>query len=147
MLASLIDVAGLAFIIAVGVEALAVFVEQLGAVRSPDDDEPRRGAITAVLAMAAIVTPGLLVAHGFLSTAQAQEHIRVIATASPVVAIIGGALLGAIIGQFLRGAGVAIRRIAPAFSVAALIAAAIAALPSASQLIEAAQNGGAIGAP
>jgi hypothetical protein len=148
MLASIIDVAGPAFAIAVGVEALAVFVEQLGAARSPEEDEPRRrGAFTIVLAVAAIVTPGLLLMHGFLSTAQTPQHIRVAAMAAPVAAIIGGALLGAIASAFLRAAGPTMRKAAPVFSIAALVAAAIAALPSLGQLMEAAQSSGAIAMP
>lgn len=147
MVASLIDVAGLAFLIAVGIEALAVFVDQLGAVRSPEEDEPRLGAIAAILAVAAIITPGLLILHGFLSTAQAQQQVRVVAMAAPIAAVIGGALFGAIVGVFFRGAAPSIRKAAPVFAAGALVAAAIAALPSMGQLIEAVQNGGVITTP
>ncbi|MEZ5996728.1 MAG: hypothetical protein R3C25_13355 [Hyphomonadaceae bacterium] len=144
MFANLIATAGLGFAIAVALEALAVFVEQAGAARSPDEDTPRRGiAALAMLALSAL-TPGLLLAHGFLSTSAAGQTLRLVAMAAPVAAVIGGSLLGAVCGALARGAAPLMRKLALPAALIAMAATIYATLPSIRALAEAAKHGGVV---
>lgn len=147
MLAALIDTAGIWFLAAVALEALATFVETAGAARSPDDDSPRRGfAALAVLAVTTL-TPGLLFVHAFLSTHGADTMVRIWAMATPAAAMIGGSLLGGVFGAVARPAAQFMRRLALPLGVAALIVTVYATMPSIALLVEAARNGGVITLP
>ncbi|MGD9980609.1 MAG: hypothetical protein AB7H66_02530 [Hyphomonadaceae bacterium] len=144
MFATLIQTAGLWFLIACAVEAVAVFAEQAGAARSPEDDAPRNGAVALVAFLLTLITPGLLLAHGFLSTRGHDETLRVMAIGAPIAAVLAGALLGAIFGAAAKAAAPAMRKLALPLDLAALALTVYATLPSIRILIEAAQNGGVI---
>ena len=110
MFANLIEIVGVWFLIACAIEALAVFVEQAGAARSPDEEDGKKRGASALLAfLLSLLTPGLLLAHGFLATHEQQE-LRIIAMGLPVAAVLAGALLGAIFGAVARGAAPAMRK-------------------------------------
>lgn len=141
MLATLIQTAGLWFLAAVALEALATFVETAGAARSPDEDSPRRGlGALAVLAVTTL-TPGLLFVHGFLSTHGVDPMVRLWAMGAPAAAMIGGALLGGLFGAIARSAAGLMRRLALPLGIAALIVTVYATMPSIALLAEAARTG------
>jgi hypothetical protein len=147
MFATLIQSVGVWFLIACAIEALAVFVEQAGAVRSPEEDEPRTRASALIALLLSLITPGLLLAHGFLVTQAQDQTSRVLAMAVPIVAVLAGALLGAIAGAMARAAAPVMRTVAMPFDLMAFGAAIYATLPTIRVLIEAAQNNGVIVAP
>jgi len=148
MLADLLATAGLWFLAASGLLGLTVFVEQAGAARSPEEEgERKQGAMGVVLGVLALLTPGLLLAHAFLTTHEAGDMIRVIAIATPIAAVLIGALLGAMFGAMARSAGAALRKVAPVFALITFAVAIFATLPSVRVLLEAAQNGGVIVVP
>lgn len=141
MLAALIQTAGLWFLVAVALEALATFVETAGAARSPDEEPPRRAfSALAVLAVTTL-TPGLLFVHGFISTHGADPMVRLWAMAAPAAAMIGGALLGGLFGAAVRSAAGLMRTLALPLGVAALAVTIYATMPSIARLAEAAQTG------
>ena len=145
MFASLIQTVGLWFLVACALEALAVFVEQAGSVRSPDEEDGRKRSASALLVFVlSLLTPGLLLAHGFLTTNGQDQTLRVIAMGLPIAAVLVGALLGAIFNAFAKGLAPAMRKIALPFDLAAFAVAVFAALTSIQTLITAAQNGGVI---
>lgn len=130
MLAALIEAAGFWFVIAVALEAAATMIEVAGAARSPEEDAPRRGfAALVILAMSAL-TPGLLLLHGFVSTAAAEPLVRALGIGAPAAALLGGGLAGGAVGALARGWRDAMRRLALPVGVAALAATIYAALPS-----------------
>jgi hypothetical protein len=141
MLAALIQTAGLWFVVACALEAVATFVEQTGAARSPEEDAPRRGFAALAVLAATTLTPGLLFAHGFLSTHGADAALRIWAMAAPAVAMIGGALLGGVLGALAPGAASVMRRLALPAGIAALIVTIYATLPSITTLVGAARTG------
>jgi hypothetical protein len=141
MLATLFQTAGLWFVVACALEAIATFVEQAGAARSPDEDAERRGfAALAILAVTTL-TPGLLFAHGFLSTHGADTMLRIWAMGAPAAAMIGGALLGGVFGALARGAAPYMRRVALPAGIAALVVTIYATMPSIATLAAAARTG------
>ncbi|MGD9965429.1 MAG: hypothetical protein AB7T59_02825 [Hyphomonadaceae bacterium] len=144
MFANLVQIVGLWFLAAVALEALAVFVEQAGAARSPDDETARPGAVSLIAFLLSLITPGLLLAHGFLATHGQDQTLRVIAMTAPIAAVLFGALLGAMFGAVAKGAAPAMRKLALPLDLVALAVAVYAALPSIRILIAAAQHGGAI---
>lgn len=145
MFASLVQIAGLWFLVACALEALAVFVEQAGSVRSPDEEDDRKRSASALLAFVlSLLTPGLLLAHGFLTTNGQDQTLRVIAMGLPIAAVLLGALLGAIFGAVAKGLAPAMRKIALPLDLVAFGVAVFAALTSIQTLIGAAQNGGVI---
>ena len=146
MLSALVETCGAAFLAALGLEALAVFVEQAGAARSPEEDDAKRGAGTLALFVAGALTPGLLLAHGFVATNR-QEDLRIWAMGAPLAAMLGGALLGAVFGAIARAAAPFMRKAALPLDLAALVVAIYATWPSIRVLIDAAQHGGVILTP
>ena len=92
MLESLIQAVGLWFLMAVALEALAVFVEQWGVARSPQDDAPKNGALALLALVLTIATPGILLTHAFFATEGADHTLRVVALSAPILAILIGAL-------------------------------------------------------
>lgn len=147
MFADVLQLTGLWFLIACAVEALAVIVEQWGAARSPDEDAPKHGAAALLTLTLSLLTPGLLLAHGFLATQAADQTLRIIATGAPVAAVLGGALVGAVIGAVARRAAPSMRKLALPLDLAAFAVAVYATLPSIRVLLGAASNGGAILTP
>jgi hypothetical protein len=141
-MAALIDAAGLWFLIAASLEALATFVEVAGAPRSPEEDAPRQGFVALAVLAVTTLTPGLLFLHGFMATNGAEPMLRVWALGAPAAALLGGALLGGMFGVLAGGAAGLMRRLALPFGVAALAAAIYAALPSVLALAEALRAGG-----
>ncbi len=128
MLGTLIQAVGLWFFVAVAAEAIAVFVEQWGAARSPDDDAPKNGALALLTLVPTVATPGLLITHAFMATTGAEQTIRVLAIGSPIVAILIGALFGAMAGAAARGAAPLMRKLALPLDLVALLATLFAAL-------------------
>lgn len=147
MLEALIQTVGLWFFVAVALEAAAVFIEQWGSARSPDEEPPRHNALALLALMLTLLTPGLLLAHGFLTTHDSDQTIRVLAMIAPVAAILLGALLGAIVGAAARGAAPLMRRLALPLDLVAFLVTVFAALSSIQLLIAAAQNDGAMITP
>jgi hypothetical protein len=88
MLSSLIQVMGPWFLAAIALEAVAVFAEQWGAVRSPDEEVRKHGALALLALVLSLLTPGLLLAHGYITT-RTQEQ-----TLSPGLSDIEPALRG-----------------------------------------------------
>jgi hypothetical protein len=148
MTESLIALAGLWFLVACGVEFLTVFVEQAGAARAPEDEAPRRHGFLALLTfIASLLTPGLLLAHGFLVTHDQEQTLRIVAMGLPVAAMLLGSLLGALFGAIARALAGAMRMIALPLSLATLAVTIYATLPSINVLIDAAQNNWTIVTP
>ena len=135
MLETLIQTVGLWFFVAVAMEALAVFVEQAGASRSPDDDGPKHGGLALLALVLTIVTPGLLLAHGFLATEGADQTLRVLAMSAPVAAVLVGALFGAIFGAAAKGAAPIMRKLALPLDLAAFAVTIYATLASIQMLL------------
>jgi hypothetical protein len=145
MFADLIAASGLWFLIAAVLLGVTVFVEQAGAARSPEEEgERKHGAMGVVLGILALLTPGLLLAHAFLTTHEASDIIRIAALAAPIAAVLLGALLGAIFGAMAASAGAAMRKAAPILALAGFAVTMFATLPSIRVLLDAAQNGGVI---
>jgi hypothetical protein len=135
MLGTLIQTVGLWFLVAVALEAAAVFVEQWGSARSPDEEAPQHNTLALLAFVLTLLTPGLLLAHGFLATHDVDQTIRVLAMSAPVAAILLGALLGAIIGAAARGAAPLMRKLALPLDLVAFLVTVFAALSSIQLLI------------
>lgn len=141
MLAALIQTAGLWFVVACAFEAVATFVEQAGAARSPEEDAQRRGVAALAILAVTTLTPGLLLTHGFLATHGADATLRIWAMGAPAAAMIGGALLGGVFGALARGAAPVMRRLALPAGIAALVVTIYATMPSIATLAAAARTG------
>ncbi len=144
MLANLFQIVGLWFLVAILLETLSVFVEQGGAARSPEDDTPRHRALSLLAFVLSIGTPSLLTAHGYLSTENQDQTLRVIAIGAPIAAVLLGALLGAILGAAVKGAAPLMRKLALPLDIAAFAVTIYATLATIQTLIQAAQNGGVV---
>jgi hypothetical protein len=148
MFASLVATAGLWFVIACAFQILAVFVEQAGAARSPEEDKPHAGFGAFAVGVAALLAPGLLLMHGyFVTEGAADPSLRMLALGAPLAVVILGALLGAIFGAIAPGTASVTRAAAPWFAVVGLVLAAYAAMASIAALIAAIQNGGVLVLP
>ncbi len=147
MLGTLIQTVGLWFLVAVALEAAAVFVEQWGSARSPDEEPQKHNAMALLALVFTLLTPGLLLAHGFLATHDADHTVRVLAMSAPVTAILLGALFGAIVGASARGAAPLMRKLALPLDLMAFLMTVFASLSSIQLLIGAAQNGGIVASP
>lgn len=143
MFASFIQIVGLWFVIAIVLETLAVFVEQIGAARSPEDEAPRHRALSLLAFVLSLGTPSLLIAHGYFATQGEDQTFRILAMGAPIAAVLVGALLGAILGAAVKGAAPLMRKLALPLDIAAVAAAIYAALPTIQMLIQAAQGGAA----
>jgi hypothetical protein len=139
MLEALIHITGPLFLAACALEFLAVGAEQAGAPRSPEEDGPRRALPALAMLALSTLTPGLLLAHGFLATAGADPMLRVWAMAAPVAAMIGGALAGGAAG-LARGLAPAMRAASVWLGLAALVVAVFATRASIETLLGAAQG-------
>ncbi len=106
----LIVTAGLWYFAACLLQFVAVFVEQAGAARSPEEEGERRTAAGLMLTLASLLTPGLLLLHGFFLTVGADAAVRVGILAAPIAALLLGALLGAMLGAAARGVAPAMRK-------------------------------------
>ena len=135
MLGTLIQAVGLWFFVAVALEAVAVFVEQWGAARTPDDDAPKHSALALLALVLTLVTPGLLLMHAFMTTDGEEQTTRVVAMGAPVLAILVGALLGAIAGAAARGVAPTMRKLALPLDLAASGVAVFATLTTLQALI------------
>jgi arginine exporter protein ArgO len=135
MLGMLIQAVGLWFLVAVALEAAAVFVEQWGASRSPDDEARKHGALALLAFVLTLLTPSVLLAHAFFATQAGDQSVRVIAMVAVIVAILAGALVGAILGASARGAAPLMRKLALPFDVLAFAAAIFAALDTIRALV------------
>lgn len=148
MFASLAAIAGFWFVVACIFQAVAVFVEQAGAARSPEDEKPHGGFGAFAVGVAALLAPGLLLMHGyFVTELHPDQSLRVLALGAPLAGVILGALLGAIFGAVVHGATPIMRMLAPWFALAALILAVYATVPSIVALVAAIQNGGVLVLP
>lgn len=141
MLEQLIGIAGIWFLAACAAEFAAVFAEQAGAVRSPDEDSERKSALTLMLMLASLLTPGLLLLHAFFLTAAVDPTIRIWLMAAPVAAMLGGSLLGAILGAIARSAAPAMRKIGLVLGIVALALTLFATSPSIVALANGLQDG------
>ncbi|MBL8545169.1 MAG: hypothetical protein JNL81_01825 [Hyphomonadaceae bacterium] len=145
MLEALIQIVGPWFLVAVAFDAASVLVEQWGAVRSPDEDRPKHGALALLALVLTLLTPGLLLAHGYITARSHDQTLLVIAVGLPVAAVLGGALIGAILGAAVAGAAPLMRNLALPLDVVAFAVTIFATLASIQTLIQAAQNGGVVG--
>ena len=144
MLPSLIEIAGVWFLAACAAELIAVFAEQAAAARSPEDEKPRGGFGALALGAAALLTPGLLLMHGYFVTEGADVTVRMLALGAPLGAVIAGSLLGAVFGALARGAAPTMRLVAPWLAGGALVLTFYAAMPSIAALVAAIQNDGVL---
>jgi hypothetical protein len=137
----LIATAGIWYFVACAAAFAAVFVEQAGAARSPDEDSERKGAAALVLMLASLFTPGLLLMHGFFLTAAVDTLLRIWIMAAAVAAILLGSILGAIFGAVARGAAPTMRKLALPLGLAALALTLFATSPSIVALVNGLQDG------
>lgn len=137
----LIGIAGVWFLAACAAAFAAVFVEQAGAVRSPEEDGERKSAMMALLMLASLLTPGLLLLHAFFLTAAVDTLLRAALMAAPIAAVLGGSLLGAVFGALARGAAPAMRKLAVPLGLAALALTLFAVSPSILALLNGLQDG------
>ncbi len=142
MLDLLIQTVGPMFFVAVALETVSVLAEQWGAARSPDEDTPKHNALALLALVLTILTPGLLLAHGYVSSHAQDQTLVVIAVGSPIAAVLVGALLGAILGAAVKGAAPLMRKLALPLDIAAFAVTIYAALATIQTLIQATQNGG-----
>lgn len=144
MLGPLIQAVGLWFFVAVALETLAVFAEQWGAARSPDEEKPKHNALALLAFVLTLLTPGLLLAHGYISTQGGDQTLFMIAVAAPVAAVLVGALLGAIMGAAVKGAAPLMRKLALPLDIVAFAVTIYATAVTIQILIQATQNGGVV---
>lgn len=138
MLGTLIQTVGPWFLLAVAIEALAVFVEQWGAARSPDEEPRKHNALALLALFLTILTPGLLIAHGVMTTRGGDQSLMVLAIGAPIVAVLIGALAGAIVGAAAKGAAPTMRKLALPLDVVAFAATIFAVLPSIQSMMQSA---------
>lgn len=144
MLEALIQIVGPMFVAAVALETVAVMAEQWGAARSPDEEAPKHNALALLALVLTILTPGLLLAHGYVSTHARDQTVVAVAVGLPVAAVLVGALLGAILGAAVKSAAPLMRKLALPLDVAAFALTIYATLATIQVLIQAAQNGGGV---
>jgi hypothetical protein len=144
MLSSLIQVMGPWFLAAIALEAVAVFAEQWGAVRSPDEEVRKHGALALLALVLSLLTPGLLLAHGYITTRTQEQTLLVLAVGLPLAAVLVGALLGAIMGAAAKDAAPLMRKLALPLDILAFAVTIYATLATIQVLIQAAQNGGIV---
>lgn len=144
MLEALIQIVGPMFLVAVALEAVSVLAEQWGAARSPDEEAPKHNALALLALLLTILTPGLLLAHGYVATHAQDQTLLVIAVGLPVGAVLVGALLGAILGAAVSGAAPLMRKLALPLDIAAFAVTIYATLATIHTLIQAAQSGGLV---
>jgi len=138
----LIATAGIWFFAACAAALASVFVEQAGAARSPEEDGERKsGAAALMLMLVSLLTPGLLLLHGFFLTAAVDTLLRIWVMAAPVAAIMLGSILGAVFGAVARGAVPVMRKLALALGLAALALTLFATMPSIVALANGLQDG------
>jgi hypothetical protein len=125
-----IAIAGVWFFIACAAAFAAVFVEQAGAARSPEEDGAHKPAASLMLMLASLLTPGLLLLHGFFLTASVDAMLRIWVMAAPIAAVLVGSILGAVFGALARGAAPTMRRLALPLGLAALALTLYATSPS-----------------
>ncbi|MEZ5955997.1 MAG: hypothetical protein R3C27_02125 [Hyphomonadaceae bacterium] len=143
MLALLIQAVGLWFFVAVAFETLAVFTEQWGSARSPDEEKPKNNVLALLSLVLTLLTPGLLLTHAYIGTEGRDQTLFVLASAAPIAALLTGALLGAITGAAVRGAAPLMRKLALPLDIVAFAVTIYATLATIQVLIQAAQSGGA----
>lgn len=141
MFATFIQLVGIWFLVAIVLETFAVFVEQVGAARSPEDDAPRHRALSLLAFVLSLGTPALLITHGFFATEGADQTFRVLAMGAPVAAVLVGALLGAIVGAAAKGAAPLMRKLALPLDIVAFAVTVFAALATLQTLIGMVQQG------
>lgn len=146
MLETLIQSVGVWFLVAVALEAAAVFAEQWGSARSPDEEASKNNALALLALVLTLLTPGLLLLHGYVATHDVDQTIQIIAMGAPIAAILLGALIGAIVGAAARGAAPTMRKLALPLDIVAFLVTVFAALSSIQTVIDAAQSGGVIAA-
>ena len=129
MLEELIATAGVWFFAACGAVFAAMFVEQAGAARSPEEDSERKRSAMLVLMLASLLAPGLLLLHSFYLTAD-DPSPRVALMAVAIAATLLGSMTGAVFGALTRGAAPTMRKLALPLVLVALALATYAALPS-----------------
>jgi hypothetical protein len=137
----LIATAGVWFFAACFAAFVTVFVEQAGAVRSPEEEGETKRAAAIIAFLASLLTPGLLLLHGFFLTATSDVSLRAILMSTPIAAILLGSLLGAIVGALARGTAPTMRKLALPLSLIALGLTLFATMPSIVALANALQDG------
>jgi hypothetical protein len=138
----LIAIAGLWFFVACIAAFTSVFVEQAGAARAPDEEgERKHGAIALMLMLISLLTPGLLLLHGFFLTAAVDTLLRIWIMAAPIAAILVGSILGAVLGAVARNTAPVMRKLALPLGLAALALTLFATSPSIVALVNGLQDG------
>lgn len=135
MLGTLIQTVGPWFLLAVAIEAIAVLVEQWGSARSPDEEPRKHNALALLALFLTILTPGLLVAHGVITTHGADQTLMVLAIGAPIIAVLLGALFGAIASAAVKGAAPLMRKLALPLDLVAFATAIFATLSTIQTLI------------
>ena len=125
----LIATAGLSYLAACVSVFVAMFIEQAGAARSPEEDSERKRAAMLVLLLATFATVGLLLLHGYFVPAD-NEAWRFGIMATPIAAMMLGSLLGAIFGALARGVAPLMRKLALPFVLVAFALTLYAAAPT-----------------
>ncbi len=144
MLEALIQIVGPMFLAAVALETVSVLAEQWGAARSPDEEASKHSALALLALLLTILTPGLLLTHGYVATHAQDQTLGVIAIGLPIAAVLVGALMGAILGAVAKGAAPLMRKLALPLDIAAFAVTLYATLSTIQLLIQAAQNGGVV---
>lgn len=94
-----------------------------------------------MMTLASLLTPGLLLVHGFFLTAAVDTLLRIWIMAAPISAILLGSIMGAIFGAFARDAAPVMRKLAMPLGLIALAVTLFATSPSVVALLNGLQDG------
>jgi hypothetical protein len=140
IIVALIQTVGLWFLIAVALEFVASYSEQMGAAYKPPEEEKRgEGFGEFALMLVTTLTPGLLFVHAFLATAgeglMQWGAVRLWAIGLIVAAMLVGAIAGRLVGGAWPGAARVMRTLALPLGLVAFVFALYATWPSLLTLI------------
>lgn len=138
-LANLVSMTGALWVAAQVAEFGAVISESASTRPAGEAEEHKRHPLAvAFLAVAALLTPGLLYAHAFVSWAETvspqdmplQAFVATLGSLSVLFVVIGGGLIGWAVGAFLPQVKTIMRRISLPLAFVALALAFAAAAPT-----------------
>lgn len=129
MFEQILSTVGLGYWLALAAVFTAALIDKAGAARSPAEEPRRRGIGMSLLALFSVITPGVLVAYAYFITATQDTIVRITLIALPIVVVITGAIVGALVGLRTRNARAMIRMTSIVTGLAALIIVGFVAWP------------------
>jgi len=129
MFEQILSTVGLGYWLALAAVFTAALIDKAGAARSPAEEPRRRGIGMSLLALFSVITPGVLVAYAYFITATQDAIVRITLIALPIVVVITGAIVGALVGLRTRNARAMIRMASIVTGLAALIVVGFVAWP------------------